>query len=211
VKQSRLLVTLLQPSVFSLICTGLFALATLLASSWSYFKTQSFFTTYFSGDYGLHTLVTDVNSTIGRTINAIISYNIIVVGFALLIGLIVFAILQSVHHMHEEVSDTIEDIKYADNKTKQTLEKGLELRIGLRGVTALAWLAYSLFFFNALVPLCTTLVAKHASHPLGGPISNLIAFGILLVATHFHVIFARLMVLRPRLFGVDDLVGRGGH
>lgn len=130
---------------------------------------------------------------------------------AVLVGLIVFTILQSVHHMHKEVSDTIDDLKYADDKTKIRLEKGLELRIGLRGATAIAWLGYSLFFFNVLVPLCATLITKHASQPVGGPISNLLAFVILLVMTHFHVIFARLLVLRPRLFGVDDLVGRGGH
>ncbi|HKR81611.1 MAG TPA: hypothetical protein VJR27_01280 [Candidatus Saccharimonadales bacterium] len=209
-KQSRLLLTLLQPSILSFVCTSLFAAAALLGSSWSYLKTQPFFTTYFSGDYGLHTLVSDVNATIGSTLNKILSYNIIVVCFAVLIGLIVFAILQSVHHMHIEMSEAIDDIKYASYQNKSALEKSLEVRVGLRVVTALAWLGYSLFFFNALIPLCATLVTKHYGSVVG-PISNLLAFTVLLVATHFHVIFARLLVLRPRLFGVVEALEGRGH
>jgi len=143
-----------------------------------------------------------MSAAIGRALDNLLPYNVIVVGFALFVGLIVFVTLEGVRHMHQEMDDTFDQVKFANAQSKQAMEKSIETRIGLKAVVGIAWLGYSLFYFNTLIPLCTTIVAKSTTHaPLAGPASNLLAFVLLLVATHLHVIFARLLVLRPRLFG----------
>lgn len=143
-----------------------------------------------------------MSAAIGRALDNLLPYNIIVVCFALFIGLIVFVVLEGVRHMHQEMDNTFDQVKFANAQSKQAMEKSIETRIGLKAVIGIAWLGYSLFFFNTLIPLCATIVAKGTSHTLlAGPATNLLAFVLLLLATHVHVIFARLIVLRPRLFG----------
>jgi len=205
-KQSRLLFILLRPSVISFFCTSIFAGATLLGASWSYLKTQSFFSIYLSGEYNLRTLLSEINTAVGHTLDKILSYNILVIGAALLAGLIVYVLLQSLTHMHEEVSSRFSEIEYT-NQDKHSAEKDLERRIGLRVATGITWLIYVFIFFDVIVPFTAALVTKNSMHlNVLDSIYNLLTFGGLWLATHIHIIFLRLLLLRPRVFGGQDVL-----
>lgn len=211
-KQSRLIFILLRPSMTSFFCTGIFVAATLLGASWSYLKTQSFFSIYLSGEYSLRTLLAEINTAVGHTLDKLLSYNILVIGGALLVGIIVYVILQSATHMHEEISSSFSEIEYT-NQDKHRAEKNLEKRIGLRITTAVAWIIYTFIFFDVIVPFTATLVTKNSMHvTVLGSFYNLLVFAGLWVATHVHIIFFRLFLLRPRVFGGHDvLIERDFH
>lgn len=205
-KQSRLLFILLRPSMISFFCTSIFAGATLLGSSWTYLKTQSFFSIYLSGEYNLRTLLGEINTAVGHTLDKILSYNILVVSAALLAGLIVYVLLQSLTHMHEEISSSFSQIEYT-NQDKASAEKELERRIGLRVATAVAWLLYAFVFFDIIVPFTAAIVTKNSMHlNVLDSIYNFLIFLGLWLATHIHIIFLRLLLLRPRVFGANNIL-----
>jgi hypothetical protein len=141
-----------------------------------------------------------------------LSYNIAVVCFAILIGLGVYAIVASWRHMLSSAHTTWDEVGFADQQNRRLIQRGLGLRIGLRAVSAFVWLGYAFFFFNDIVPYCASFIAKGSqSEPALASVRNLLAFLLLTVAVHIHVIFMRLIVLRPRLFKAGIGVGRGGH
>jgi len=205
-KQSRLLFILLRPSVASFFCTSIFAGATLLGASWTYLKTQSFFSIYLSGEYNLRTLLSEINTAVGHTLDKILSYNILVIGAAILAGLIVYVLLQSLTHMHEEISSSFSQIEYA-NQDKNSAEKELRRRIGLRVATTVTWLLYAFVFFDIIVPYTAAIVTKNSMHlSVLDSMYNLLTFVGLWLATHIHIIFLRLLLLRPRVFGGQHII-----
>ena len=113
--------------------------------------------------------------------------------------------------MVREAQITLDEMEYADARSKQAIGRSVRLRMGLRAASTLAWFGYTLFFFNGILPYCASLMGS-GSVSATLSLKNLLAFLILLAATHLHIIFVRLLVLRPRLFGnVTVSVGRGGH
>lgn len=193
--------------------SALFAGITLSAASWPYLQTQYFFMTYLSGDYGLTSLFKDINIVLGQTLNSPLSYNIAVLVFAALVGLGVYTVMESLRHMLSDAMAAIEEVEYADASSKRAIARALEVRIGLRIITGFVWLGYSIMFFNILIPaLVTYAVSTPADGTFGSSIRNLLAFSVILLGFHIHVICMRLLVLRPRLFGGENIVvGRGGH
>ena len=213
-KPPRLLAVLLRPSSLSLFLSSVFAGLALFGASLPYLRTQSFFTTYLSGNYGFSSLLADLNVALGRAFDSSLSYNIAVLCFAALVGLAIYATAESLRHMIAEAHTTLEEVEFANQSTKQVLEKRLGLRLGLRATSAFVWLIYTILFFSALLPFCASLVAKASSHaPLWLSARYAGAFILLVVGGHVHVILMRLLVLRPRLFGGQDdiVISRGGH
>lgn len=209
-KESRLFIALVTPSPISFALSCLFALLVLLGSSWSYLRDQPFFATYLSGDYGFNSLLETFNAALSRAFDSDLSYNIAVLCFALLFGLGAYAAIASFRHMVREAQITLDEMEYADARSKQAIERSIRLRMGLRTASTLAWLGYAVFFFNGLLPYCAMLTGS-SSVTATLSLRNLLAFLLLLAATHLHVIFVRLLVLRPRLFGNGASIGRGGH
>jgi len=149
----------------------------------------------------------------GAAFNSNLSYNIAVICFALLFGLAIYAVVESIRHMMAEARATLTEVAYADRVSKGSIERTLGLRIGLRAVSAFIWLGYTIFFFEAILPFCASFILKGTEHtPILSSVRNLLAFVLLLLATHMHVLFIRLLVLRPRLFGSSDIyLSSGGH
>lgn len=199
------------PSSLSFILSCLFALLVLLGSSWSYLREQPFFATYLSGEYGFGSLITELNAALSRLLDSDLSYNIAVICFAALVGLGAYTAIASFRHMVAEAQVTLDEMEYADARSKQVIEHSVRLRMGLRAISALVWLGYTLVYFNGILPYCASLIGADS---VGATVSlkNFWAFLLLLAATHLHVIFVRLLVLRPRVFGDGaTAIGRGGH
>ena len=169
--------------------------------------------TYLSGDYGITSIFKDINVVLGQTLNSPLAYNIAVLVFAGLVGLTVFTVMESMRHMLRDAISVIEEVEYADASSKRAVEHAIEVRIGLRIITILIWIGYSVIFFNILIPaLVTYVVGTPANGALDGALRNIVAFAIIFLGFHIHVICMRLLVLRPRVFGGDNsFVGRGGH
>jgi hypothetical protein len=183
-----------------------------MAASWSYLRTQHFFSTYLSGDYGFSSILHQLNLALGKAFDSNLAYNIAVICFAIIVGLGVYAITESVRHMLSEAHTALEEVEYANQFNKSTVERSYGIRIGLRALSAFVWLGYAIFFFNGLLPYCASFISKGTANVVVlASIRNFLAFALLLLATHIHIIFMRLIVLRPRLFNSGDMIGRGGH
>jgi hypothetical protein len=212
VKESRLFIRLITPSPLSFVISCFFAGLILLAASWTYLRTQHFFNTYLSGDYGFNSVFHQINLSLGKTFDSDLSYNIAVICFAVLVGLGVYAIAESVRHMIAEAHTVLEEVEYADQRNKTIIERSLSIRVGLRALSAFVWLSYTIFFFNGILPYCASFISKGTGDLVVlASIRNFLAFVLLLLATHMHVVFVRLIILRPRVFGGTDAIGRGGH
>lgn len=213
VKDYRLLAALLLPSTASFVFSCVVAGMALLGASWSYLQAQPLFGTYFSGKYGFGTLLSQLNTALGDALDSDLAYNIAVICFAVLFGLGVYAVITSVRHMADEARTTLNEVDYADQRTRQVLERSLIVRVVVRGFCGLMWLSYALIYFNGILPFCSSFIAAGSEQALAAAsVRNIVAFILLLVATHIHVIFVRLIVLRPRVFGSGSgFIGRGGH
>ena len=203
----------MQPSLLSFIITTLAAGITLSAASWPYQQNKPLILTYLAGDYGITSLFKDINIAFGQTLNSPLAYNIAVLIFAGLVGITVYTVMESMRHMLRNAISAIEEVEYADASSKRAVEHAIEVRIGLRVLTTLIWIGYSVIFFNIIIPtLVTYVVGTPASGAVDGALRNIIAFAVIFLGFHIHVICMRLLVLRPRVFiGDSSFIGRGGH
>lgn len=173
---------------------------------------------YLFGEYGITTVLqrsSNALAAINGAFSSPLAYNIAVAIFAIFIGLVVYVFLEGVDHMAAKTTAAIQEIEYVnDAAAKEQMEHVAGIRLGLRIITLLAWVVYLIFFARVIVPFCI-LVARLDSGAVvtaHNMLYVLIGALSLLVSLHTHVIFMRLLVLRPRLFGGENvIVGRGGH
>lgn len=122
---------------------------------------------------------------------------------AALIGLLVFACLEIVTRSAFSVHDDWEQIAFTQGTVKTRVEQEIGLRWLIRISATLLWIFYWGFWLSTLLLFSILLVrAGLGKLPASSGIST-IFLGTLMLALsiHIHVIFARLVTLRPRLFG----------
>lgn len=216
VHQLRLLRLLLQPSLLSFTLSSFTAAGILVVATWSHVSSHNLLYGYLFGQYGLTTILKESPNTFSAINTAFsssssIAYDIAIGVFAVLVGLLVYALLQSLDHMLADAGDALQEIAYAGEPVKKSVKKEVGLRLGLRVINCIVWCVYWIFFVNVLLPLCL-VVAKTAGDsgvmPARWPewTYTLLGFSLLLLTLHLHVIFLRLLVLRPRVFGGENIV-----
>lgn len=204
--------------MLSLSLSAVCSFVILSVSNWSYVSPSSALHAYLFGPYGLATIL-EKSSNALSAINGIFgsptAYNVAVPIFALFIGLIVYVILEGVDHVAADATGrTDEVINISDAQIKKEMKKEVRLRAGLKTATMLAWFIYLIFFARVLVPFAILFGRIDTAHVwtwqnVG---RGLGALGLLLLAFHIQVIFLRLVVLRPRVFGGEDVIaGRDSH
>lgn len=203
VKESRLFALLVTPSLISTLCSIAIVCLIALASQWHYLQLNSLTATYFAGDYGLNTLFMRINFFLGLALDSTLAYNIAAIGFACLVGLSIYSIVQGFHYMHTEALVMHDEIKFTTKRVRRRVEAVLGLRILLQITSVLAVSLYSAFFFNAILPYCISLMNSGYSNVIHVT-EWLEALVILFLALHVFCIFMRLLVLRPRLFSSVD-------
>jgi hypothetical protein len=133
--------------------------------------------------------------------NALIS-NIPLFIFWGAIGVIAYTFTMSIIGALQNVVDLREEMDYVHVNRRQLLrEAGTHLIVRL--VALLAWLAYANFSLHFLLPYVVAS-AQAGSGGLGWLASTGYIVWAIVVATitlHIHVVLARLLWLRPRLFG----------
>jgi len=215
--KSRLAGMLLSPSLLSASVGVLLAAILLGVAGWSYVTPDSGLHEYLFGPYGLTTIFqnsTNALSAINSSLSGETAYNVAVAIFALLVGLLVYVFLQGIDHIKNKATGAMQEVEFiSDASLKQQAERRAEIRLGLRLLTLLVWICYLIIFARVIVPGCLLLARLEVAPYIltwRNLAMSLAGFFVLLAAMHIHVIFMRLLVLRPRLFG-GDVVGRGGH
>jgi hypothetical protein len=191
--QSQLLRMLFRPSLIS--CVGMVTGAgiVLAVMNWSRFHAQPFFEIYFSGEYGLWSVLRSLNVFLGQAADSIVAYNVAVICFSALVGLTLYLVVESVHHMAGTAHLHAKGITFGHGRE-------VSLRLGLRLICITVWLGYIVLFVKVIVPFCNWLV-NGTVRPLGPELLyGTLAFTVLCAAFHVHVLCLRLLVLRPRVF-----------
>jgi hypothetical protein len=204
---------LLLPSFLSGMVTFLISISVLGYSAWLYTTSNQLLYNYLSGPYGLQSYVLQ-NSLQFSAIKSIlfaspISYYIVLVGVALVIGMTVFVFLQIATSIVRGSTTMVEEaLDHGPGSGRIKLQ--LLYRLFLRILSVGGWVIYLAFFVSSLAPFTVLVLqggidAIQAQNYEGG-VMCLAALLALMLALHLHVVFARLSLLRPRIYGGEDEV-----
>lgn len=206
-QQLSLLRVLLLPSIFSMMIALLITSLLLGLGVWSYFTQNPLFYDYFFGQQGLVTILQNAPDGPTAFLDALLAktatYNIAVllvaagVGFSLYIGLQVF------ERFIAGTAGAFDAIHSSSGQARMTIEIEVGARAAIRVVTFVLWIVYWFFFTKIVLPYCVILTQIGADelNNWTGWGYGIAAFGLLLASLHLHVIFLRLFMLRPRIFG----------
>jgi hypothetical protein len=207
---SRFLLLLL-PSILSGVFVVIVALIILGASAWSYINDNLLFYDQFFGIYGFKTLLLQTDSLYAlrhAVLDNSLTYYILLVMAGIAIGVIVYALLETARLA---INTTVEEIhEIGDhNPTHKTAAREALERLMLRIAGVISWGIYSALFGSIILPFCIILVQtgidNFESAPISGIFPGVCGFVLLSVGLHTHIVFARLCMLRPRLFGDSDI------
>lgn len=203
--QRRLLQLLLQPSLFSGTVIFILTCAVLGSSAWAYISSQQLFYDYLFGPYGLETYLwqhaAHATSVRDAFLASPIAYYIIVTLVATAIGFAVYVVLQ--------LLGVLSQAAHTYGQTRNRLHAVVSSRPLVRILGLLGWAAFGAFFFSTLLPFSLLSVQQGSErirlHDIShGALYCLLAVGVLAWSLHLHVIFMRLVWLRPRVFGGDN-------
>ena len=204
--QLQLLLLLLRPSLLSFVLSAVLTPLILGAANWSYITQSPFLYEYFFGPQGFIT-ASQTSANLADSISLVfaspITYNIFVAIVAVLVGLIVYIGLESLSIAALGIADTWDIIHVNNREARLSMVREMSIRRSFRTVVVIVWCLYWLFFINILLPFCilsTKITTNEAITPEG---ASSIALGslALFIGFHLHVIFMRLITLRPRVFG----------
>ncbi len=203
---------LLKPSLSSSLLTILTSLAITVGSAWLYISHSSVFYDYFFGPYGISTTLLRAPDTTAALrawlFGSPATYYIVLAVTAVIAGLTVLTILQGIEYLVQEGKFLWREI-HAPLQEQKSVIRELFVRLTLRVIASMAWGIYIAFFVTIFLPFLAIMqqsgIDKLATDPLVGSLSIVGAFVILGILIHLHIIFARLVALRPRLYGVNDI------
>lgn len=209
----RLIRLLLAPSLLS---GGLtLALGVLLIgyNAWLYVSEEQLFYDYLFGSHGLKTYIWQhsdgVNSWQGAFLGNPIIYYVLVGAAAIAVGLVVYFLLQLTSLVFKNFRLSL-GVLQTQNKTAKIVASELFSRLLIRVLSIVCWGLYGGFFISIILPFVFVLNrlgvdSIHDSRSIGW-LSCFGALFILMLTMHLHVIFVRLVFLRPRLFGGDRAI-----
>lgn len=206
-QQYRLFKLLLKPSLFSGVASSLTGCFILGFGNWLYATRSSFFGEYLFGRFGLVTTLQHSQGNLWSVVLDVFdkpfSYNIIVLLIAIVCGVIVYISLESVTRSVDSVHETWEEIHFAQGSSRRLMEAQLGTRWIIRLAALVGWIVYWIVWLSVIIPFC--LIASRAIFDDAASINAWLYAGlgliIAIVSIHLHVIFVRLILLRPRVFG----------
>lgn len=207
--ERRLLRLLLTPSVLSGAVTVGIASVVVAYSGWTYISQNLLFYDALFGAYGFQTFLWQVsNEQMGwrqAFLGSPIAYYLLVAGFALIGGLIVYVALESLRALLGNASILKIGRGRVVSRIGEHKLHELWLRLGLRIVGLVGWTVYIVFFVSTIVGLAITLTETGMAHLETNPGITVAycasALAALTITLHMHVVFLRLCMLRPRVFG----------
>jgi hypothetical protein len=208
--QSSLFRLLVRPSFMSGIAVLLTTLGVLGYTSWLYLSNSHILYDTVFGSYGLQDFITQNTDGLMTwqkvLLGSPIAYYFLVGGVAVAAGLIVFTVLQIFSSLFRTTSSYVRQA--VDGKTSRSAAWGeLFTKLYIRILALVGWAVYAAAFTSMILPFSillnqTGVEGLHQNNYIGAGLC-VVAFVLLLAALHLHILFARLIVLRPRIFGGD--------
>lgn len=206
--QRSLARALLTPSLLSGYATFFVACGLLGVGAWSYLTQGEFLHDYLFGPFGIVTAMLyapDFFAVFRRTIvNNPATYNAFIVVAALLVGWLVYELLEALRRLANNTSMVWYEFHARTPQARQALTETL-VRLVVRCVGATALVLYMVFLVNMLIPFCMLMIQNGIDHLASLPLLALGTFGasllFLILSLHVNLVLIRLSLLRPRLFG----------
>jgi hypothetical protein len=204
---------LLRPSLCSSILCTLGAVGVVIAANWTFVLENILLYDYFFAHEGLVTTLQttpDGGSAISEALTSkSLAHNAAILGGALLAGVGLYVIVRVLVSLVNSISMTLKEMNAVEGPAKHAVEHELEKRIGIRALVALVWIAFTFISVKVVLPFCilASEVGLDEKKSVGEGIGY-VFFAIVLtfVTLHLHVILARLLLLRPRIFGGEEVM-----
>jgi hypothetical protein len=202
----RRTLTLLTPSFSSTIIVGLLSFLVLGSSGWSYVHKKQLFSDSIFGVYSFKDLLFGDNAwTIQDTLlRGKYTYFVLVIVAAIVVGMSVYGVLQGLGAAMHTTSDELHQMQ---DHTHRGVASEAFKRLMVRICSMCGWGIYIAIFLSSIVPITIVMVQAGLdgldSFRPSTTTYFLLAFALLSLSLHLHVIFARLCALRVRLFGGD--------
>ncbi len=184
---------LLQPSVSSAVGGLLLTSIILAGANWNRISESLFFHEYISGP--------DKVVSFGNIFDSPGVNNVLIVIGALILGSAIYFLLQSRHYVSQG-----RDAWQLQEAARLRSER--RQRMHIRLVVIASWIAFSIASLKFLVPFCilASEVGFEAMWSWQGALYTLFGTSLLWCILHIHVIFARLFLLRLRVFGGNQAI-----
>jgi hypothetical protein len=198
---------LLLPSLFSSIVSSVVAIAMIIGVNWALILDNLPFYDYFFGNDGTVTNLQGPTNEISAAGEVLDSKALLVLGGVLLAGVGLVIVVRGIVGLINSISWTMQEMHAVDGPAKRAVERELGARAGTRALVAVVWTGYVFVWIKIILPFC--ILASQLGFSSSSSVSEGIgyvffALGLLLVSLHLHVIIARLLLLRPRVFGGDE-------
>lgn len=198
--QLRLTLLLLSPSWLSFIACSAITFVTIGILNWSYFTYNQVLFDFFYGKNGLITILEQVPGAIDvqQVLDNPAVYSGVVIVFAIVAAVTVFLVVRGAERSVGAATHMGEGVDRRDYLQHAVL----------RCLVILLWVGYSYVSVQVLLP-AALLFSRIGAEDFFAPMGMLLSVSAVLllwIALHVHVIFARLVRLRPRVFGGEAAI-----
>ena len=130
--------------------------------------------------------------------------NIPVMVFWMFVGVLVYFIVTGIAGALASAKAIDDELHYV-NTSRKALLKEVYIKTGIRLATLIVWLLYIMLFFRVILPYVLAAANIGGSDILSirAVPYTLLAFAVLAIALHLHLMLLRLVMLRPRLFSEE--------
>lgn len=206
--QRQLALQLLTPSMASGFLVAILTLVALAVPAWSFVEDSQPLFEFFYGAQGVVTSLQGSSADTEPLWTSLVAlpaaYNAAIVLVSIGVGIVVFIALQLVNRITGGVASLLA-VRSVRPSFKKVVEKEIEIRFAVRGITAVLWLLYWFVSVTVLWPFCILCVRTSIGQfPSGQGWGYVVfGFGLFALVLHLHVVFLRLIALRPRLFSTS--------
>jgi hypothetical protein len=211
-QQLRLVRILLLPSLLSGCFCVLMACGTLLYANWIYLGHHGTLYDFLFGANGLSAPVQQISgnllASLGKAFNSTAIYDVIVGVAAVVAGGITYIVLEGAHRAEVNTLRTVHELEATDLTHATDVRHETIAHLLVRTGVALIGGAYTVVLLKIILPSCIMWFRAGLRSPTSphGSLTLVGATALLFVGLHVVVVFIRLLVLRPRLFGNNDAI-----
>lgn len=189
-------------------------------TGWLYLHDNNLFFNTLLGDNGLQSYLARNGQDIGATQKVLLAspaaYYVLVVGVAVAAGIVVFTLLQIIGSLFRSTSYFVQEA-IGGGHGRMAFWGEQFIRMVLRVMALVGGAIYASAFVSMILPFAVLLNQTGIEGIHQNNLTSLslcaAALILLVIASHILIVFLRLIVLRPRLFGGDEEIAavEAGH
>ena len=205
----RFIKLLLLPSLFSTIVICAVAVLLIVGVNWSLVTDNVPFHNYFFGIDGAVTNLQEVSGVVPEPSDAFDGRALAILAGVLLAAIALLALIRSMMGIINSISWTVQEMRAVDGPAKSAVQRELGQRVTVRLLVITTWAAYCFIFIKVILPFCilSSQLGFSSERSVSEGIGYVFfAMALLVLCMHLHTVMARLLLLRPRVFGGEEAI-----